>query len=113
MSTPAPEVRARPALDHEIPRNASLLADLAVANGWVVRITYARGSWPIRDGFKTVDSIAVRMHREGALVGVWHDGRFHGGLSRSRTYTLHELRGMVAMTGHELREMVAAAAVLR
>jgi hypothetical protein len=98
MPVPAPEVPCRTAVPEEIPKGASHLAELAQGNGWQVWITYARGPWPNRnapDGFIIHDSIAVRMHREGALVGCWHDGKFYKGLSRSRGYTLHELRELV------------------
>jgi hypothetical protein len=97
MPVPAPEVPCRPAMPGEIPRNAQSLTRLATDNGWAVRTTYARGPWPVRDGFKVVDSIAVRMHRDGVVVAIWHDSHFHGGLSQSRTYTLREMRELVAV----------------
>jgi len=76
---PAPEVEARIAEALEIPRNAAKLAALAVANGWVVRIMYARGTWPGRE-LRVVDSITLRCRRDHVrAAGVWLDWRFHSG----------------------------------
>jgi hypothetical protein len=91
------EIACRPAEATEIPKTAQRLIGLAESHGWDVATTYARGLWPSRNP-KIVDNIAVRMWREGKLVGIWHDGKFYRGLSRSRTYTLAELRTLVAVT---------------
>jgi len=77
---PAPEVAARLADELEIPRNAARLAALAIEHGWIVRITYARGTWAGRVP-KVIDSIVLACRRERARgVGIWHDGAFHSAL---------------------------------
>lgn len=66
----------RDAQEHEVPRNAVKLAELARANGWILSITHAVQP----DG---QISIAVRMRREVAMYGVWVEGRFTGGACSS------------------------------
>ena len=74
---PAPEIEARIAEALEIPRNAAKLAALAVENGWIVRIMYARGTWPGRTP-KAIETITLRCRRDRVrAVGIWHDGAFH------------------------------------
>ena len=106
----------RPATADEIPTNARTLAALAEANGWEVAITYARGLRTVNVLDKTgerprmvktkqpIDHLAVRMWREGRLVGTWEDRSFSRGLCLSRTFTLAELRLLVRMTRPELAE---------
>ena len=76
MSWPTPEVPARVASDAEVPAGARRVAMGAIAAGWVVAATYARGTHPGRTP-RVVDSLALRMwrHRQRA-VAVWQDARF-------------------------------------
>lgn len=85
----------RNALPHEIPKTAGKLRELAEANGWTVAVTYARGVYPAPIKPYDCENVAVRMSREGRLVALWHNGRFHRGLSQSRTYTLSQIREAV------------------
>lgn len=119
------EIPCRPAEPGEIPGEAKALAALAEAHGWEVAITYARASRsikasngrrayviakgtavraiPPRDAYTmTIESIAVRMWREGKLVACWINGRYDMGGSQYRGHTLTELRTMVAMNRAEL-----------
>lgn len=94
---PEPGVRARTALESEIPRGAKLLRNAAVAGGWRARVTYARGPYLTAGGKWTgriTDSIAVRMrHPDGrAAVAVWIDGKTEYGF----TWTVTE-SGLVHM----------------
>lgn len=77
---PAPEVSARPASDSEVPRMALSLRVAAERVGWVVRVTYARGTLMDARGRaaeRVVDSIALRMrHSDGRrAIVTWIDGK--------------------------------------
>jgi len=97
---PAPEIPARPAEPHEIPRGAARLAALGEANGWMVRTTYARGTRPGRPP-RVVDLLMVIARRSGtAVITTWYDTRFVSGLwmvgwAPVRRCTLTELRELV------------------
>ena len=75
---PTDLVPMRDARDDEIPASARRLADIAVANGWAVRITYAAGYAHHRDGTPT-ESLAVRMRgTDRGLVACWIDNKSSG-----------------------------------
>lgn len=79
---PPPEVTSRDRVEGPVPKAAQALARLAVAHGWAVRVTYARGP-RVHSTHGTVtriaDSIAVRMRRgEQRAVAFWTDGKFDG-----------------------------------
>lgn len=74
---PAPEVPARDATEAEIWRAPRLVRKAALANGWEVRVTYARGTEMHLTGKpgRVVDSIAVRIRRPGVRGwAVWLEG---------------------------------------
>lgn len=82
-SWPAPEVRARLALDSDMPATARGFAKLAALNGWRVRATYSRGTVPqggrkLSERFlpgKVVDAVLVKAVRGDLCVCVtWEDG---------------------------------------
>lgn len=76
---PAPLITSRPSTDDEIPRAAQSVRKLAEAHGWHVEAQYARGSRPGRT-VRVVDSIALRMRRDGTRMwAVWLDGKFGAG----------------------------------
>lgn len=64
----------------EIPGSAMTLGRAALAGGWEIRATYARGTWAGRKP-RVIDSLAVRMrHPNGTrAVALWHDGSWHAG----------------------------------
>lgn len=71
---PPPEITSRDGVDGPVPKSAQALARLAAANGWRVRVTYARGP---RTAKRIADSIAVRMRRgEQIAVAFWTDAKF-------------------------------------
>lgn len=79
---PAPEVLARLATAEETPRAVASLHRTAIATGWRVWVTYARGTLTgamhkIRGGDRVIDSIAIRLrHPDGrGAVLVYHDGK--------------------------------------
>jgi hypothetical protein len=73
---PAPEVTNRPATAEEIPRGARTVQTVAERHGWMVAVTYARGTKPGRSA-TVVDSIALRFRRgEVRAWAVWLDGKF-------------------------------------
>ena len=78
MSWPTPEVPARVASDAEVPAGARRVAMGAIAAGWVVAATYARGTYPYpKLGPRVVDSLALRMWRgRQRAVAVWQDAKF-------------------------------------
>ena len=67
-STPAkpePVVAARDASCDEVPKPAKKLSDVALANGWAVRVVYARSA-------SYVESVTVRCRRgEAWAIGCW------------------------------------------
>jgi hypothetical protein len=80
---PEPEVYARDAQPAEVPLGARRIAKTAEANGWNVRITYARGTVLRANGKpgKVVDDILVRMARPtvggySCAVATWIDGSY-------------------------------------
>jgi hypothetical protein len=93
---PAPVVPARDATDAERggPRSGvRMLERAAVAAGWAVRVTYARGTYDGGRSQRVVDSVAVRFRRPGDFAGyaVWRDGRFGGAQLGLVPYGLREL----------------------
>lgn len=80
---PAPEVACRDAELGEIPAGAAKLAKVAADHGWLVRLTYARGTDVNAKGVArgVVDSVCVRCidnppGRRPPLFATWLDGRF-------------------------------------
>ena len=75
VEVPEPEVRARPARESEVPKGAQNIANRAVAEGFLVSVSYARG--PRMDArWKVVEisySIVVRgRHPDGRkFVACW------------------------------------------
>jgi hypothetical protein len=96
-------VPARPAEPSEIPKAAQRLADAANAHGWDVAVTYAHAEFTDRK-VPTIESVAVRMWREGRLYGVWINGKFTSGGSQSHPHGARELMRIVRMTRLELAE---------
>lgn len=76
--TPPPEVVARLAEPHEIPRGAATVQHVALAAGWTVVATYARGT--LATGVRVprvIDNLALRMSMGRCrAVAVWEDGKF-------------------------------------
>lgn len=98
---PPPEVPCRAAVDTEVPRTAFAIASSAQRAGWVVDVTYARGTAPTRywEPGPVVDSIAVRLRRGSSRgVGTWVNGRWRAGFTWSSTEPLHPVgaRGLAA-----------------
>lgn len=102
---PEPEVPARLAEPHEVPRGAAIVQRLAEAAGWIVVPTYARGTVAI--GVRTprvIDSLALRMRRDRrAVVAVWEDGQFAlayvWGAAPPKKVSNAELRAHIATEG--------------
>jgi len=78
MTTPEPEVWARPAEAGEIPRFARAVVKAAEAAGWAVTVTYARGTYVFpKKPAAVVDSVLVRMAFGGLRAAAhWLDGGF-------------------------------------
>lgn len=73
-----PEVTARLAQSHEVPRGAAIVQRAALAAGWTVVPTYARGTltFGVRVP-RVIDSLALRMSMGRCrAVAVWEDGKF-------------------------------------
>jgi hypothetical protein len=102
---PAPEVVAREANAEEVPASAKRLAKRAEEVGWTVGVVYSRGTTP--QGAKwepgpVVDTVAVRARRgDRAVVALWRDGKFAGGLVGSRS------DGLRQVGSRELTEIVS------
>lgn len=74
---PEPEVRARPALEAELPTGARQLVKAAIAAGWIAAPAYARGTLPGQA--HPVDSIVLRLTRGSErAVACWTDGKADG-----------------------------------
>lgn len=87
---PAPEVPARPARAEEIPSSARKVIKPAVAVGWDLRMSYARGTAMGANGKplvvkqsdgtkvpKVVESVMVQgRHGDRRFTAVWEDGSY-------------------------------------
>jgi len=78
MTTPEPEVWARPAEAGEIPRFARAVVKAAETAGWAVTVTYARGTYVFpKKPAAVVDSVLVRMSLgDRRAAAHWLDGGF-------------------------------------
>lgn len=75
---PASEVPMRTATEGEIPARAKKVRDFAIARGWDVRTTYARGTRP-GPRPKLQDTVALRMSRDRDQLlafALWTEGYF-------------------------------------
>lgn len=89
---PPDVVPMRDATDDEIPTSARRLAEVATANGWTVRITYAAG---YQD--KPASCVAVRMRKpDRAMYAIWNDPR-PATTSKGRRYITGEYAGAGAV----------------
>jgi predicted DNA-binding transcriptional regulator AlpA len=84
---PGPEVPARDAEPHEIPRACLALVKVATEGGWLTRVTYARGTMPTAQGRPgdVVATVALRFRRPPATKRHEHPINARGyGLWRER-----------------------------
>ena len=81
---PAPEVPGRPALPEELPATCQGLLKLALANGWHVSTSYARGTKPLAKNRwlpgSVVDRVVLKAWRGPVKVVLsWEDGKAKSG----------------------------------
>lgn len=95
---PAPEIPMRLAAEDEVRGTARGVQRLAQAHGWVVVVTYCRGTIPIKRGTvmsagRVVDSLALRCrHADGSrLAVVWLDGAFGMAVGLTQGVGMHSM----------------------
>jgi hypothetical protein len=69
---PGPEVPARDAEPHEVPRSCASLVRVATEGGWLTRVTYARGTIPTAQGRpgRVIATTALRFRRPAPAPGM-------------------------------------------
>lgn len=102
---PWPDRPARDATPDEIARvgnrRTTVIRNLAGANGWQIRTTYARGTLWGRSG-KVVESIMLRMHRGPFwIAATWVEGKFYTGLLLAK-----DVSTVTSLNATEVAEML-------